>query len=373
MRDVVAVIDTGNLKFNFLSIRNKVGPASKVMAVVKADCYGHNINYTVPALCSLQNPPDYFGVALADEGAEVRSVLRGLGSEFHYIPVLVFEPLSESNIDTITENDLCATVFAPEHLELLRKYPKNVKAHVKCDTGMGRLGINFKNAPDFINLVMLIKNVILQGIYTHFATSDAKEKSFADLQLKRFKEIVNALKTAGIDYGLAHCANSGAIFDMPDSYMDMVRPGISLYGYKPSLEVRGELPLKPVMSIRGKVASVRKAHKGESVGYGQLYFPQEGETIFSVGMGYADGYLRRMTNFGECLWNGKKCKLVGRVSMDRITFSGGNESVKTGDEVILLGMEGDWRFDGWDFAKLMGTIPYEVTCGISKRVPRVKY
>ncbi|MHC1737498.1 MAG: alanine racemase [Ignavibacteriaceae bacterium] len=370
MRDVVAYVNLNNLIFNFKSIQKKTGPSVKVMAVVKADSYGHNINFTVPALATLNRKPDYFGVALADEGAEVRKILSSLSKQTQNIPILVFEPLSGTNIDDIIRFDLEATIFEKSHLNLLRKQDKKIRVQIKVDTGMGRLGINFKNAVDFIKLASSIKNVQIAGIYTHFATSDSKDKSFANLQLSRFKNLIDDLKKQNINYGIAHCANSGAIIDMPDAYLDMVRPGISLYGYYPSLEVTGSLPLKPVMSIEARIASVKVASKGDSVGYGQLYFPKQGEIIFSVGMGYADGYSRAMTNAGFCIYKGKKFRQVGRVSMDRIMFSAGKEIVKTGDRVTLLGGSGKMKYDAWDWAKVTGTIPYEVTCGISKRVGR---
>lgn len=370
MRDTVAFIDLKNLIFNFKSIQKKTGPSVKVMAVVKADSYGHNVHFTVPALTALPRNPDYFGVALADEGAEVRRILTSLSKQKANIPILVFEPLSGTTIEDIKRFKLETTIFEPAHLNLIRKQDKKIRVHVKVDTGMGRLGINFKNAVDFIKLASSIKNVQIAGIYTHFATSDSKDKSFANLQLGRFKKLTEDLKNLNINYGLAHCANSGAIIDMPDSYMDMVRPGISLYGYYPSLEVTGSLPLKPVMSVETRIASVKVASKGDSVGYGQLYFPKQGEVIFSVGMGYADGYSRAMTNAAFCIYKGKKLRQVGRVSMDRIMFSAGKEMVKTGERVILLGVSGKVKYDAWDWAKVTGTIPYEVTCGISKRVGR---
>lgn len=370
MRDVAAYINLDNLIFNFKSIQKKTGPNVKVMAVVKADSYGHSIHFTVPALVKLDRKPDYFGVALANEGLEVRKIIASVSTVAEKIPILVFEPISPYNINVIAKYRLEATVFDPAHLDLISKGRSTRRVHIKVDTGMGRLGIDFKNAFDFIKLASSIKKVKIAGIYTHFATSDSKDKSFANLQLKRFLDLIDDLKKANISYGIAHCANSGAIIDMPDSYLDMVRPGISLYGYFPSLELTGSLDLVPVMSVTGRIASVKIASKGDSVGYGRLYFPEENEVIFSVGMGYADGYTRALTNSAFCIYNGKMYPQVGRVSMDRIMFSAGKEMVKTGEFVTLLGDSGKIKFDAWDWAKITGTIPYEVTCGISKRVKR---
>jgi len=372
MRDVAAYIDLKNLVFNFKSIQKRVGQAVRVMAVVKADSYGHDVRFTLPALCGMKRSPDYFGVALTDEGVEVRQLLTTISKEAMNKPILVFEPLNSTSIHDIIEFNLNATVFERRHLDIIKRQGERVSVHIKVDTGMGRLGIDFKNAFQFIKLASSIKNIQIGGIYTHFATSDAKDKSFANLQLKRFLDLIDNLKKEKIEYGIAHCANSGAIIDMPDSYLDMVRPGISLYGYYPSQEVTGHLDLKPVMSITGKISSVKKFSKGDSVGYSRLYFPKEGEIIFSVGMGYADGYNRGMTNSGFCIYKGKKYPQVGRVSMDRIMFSAGKEEVKTGEKVVLLGGSGKLKYDAWDWASVTGTIPYEVTCGIGKRVKRGK-
>ena len=175
----------------------------------------------------------------------------------------------------------------------------------------------------------------------------------------------------GIDYGIAHLANSGAIIDLPESYLDMVRPGISLYGYFPSLDTTECVKLKPVMSLISKVASVSVFKPNTPISYGRLYRTSDKEKIVSIGFGYADGFIRRLTNKASSIINGKLCRQVGRVTMDRVMFSVGRFNVKVGDEVVILGQRGKLKIDAWDWGKILKTIPYEITCNISKRVPRV--
>ncbi|MCK7520820.1 MAG: alanine racemase [Ignavibacteriales bacterium] len=269
MRPTYALINLTYLKKNFLNIRKKVKPA-KVMAVVKADAYGHGVKETVFALNSLDDKkPDYYAVAFIDEAIELRSF--GITE-----PILVFEPVFEQDAESIFRFDLIPTVFTKKHLEILSKskpvyFNRELKVHVKIDTGMNRLGVDFNNSVGFIKRINDDENFIVDGTYTHFATSDEKNKSFAHLQLKRFKQILDELRKKNINYGLAHSANSGAILDIPESYFDMVRVGVSLYGNYPSLETSESIKLFPVMSIISHVASVKNIDKGDSVSYGRKF------------------------------------------------------------------------------------------------------
>ena len=205
----------------------------------------------------------------------------------------------------------------------------------------------------------------------HFATSDAKDKTFANLQLKRFLGLIEELKKEGINYGVAHIANSAAILDMPEAYLDMVRPGIILYGYYPSLETSESVKLKPVMSIVSSVASVKVIKKGESVSYNRRFFAEKDTTVATVSMGYADGVNRGLTNKMQAIIKGKIYQQIGTVTMDRIMFNIGADKIKPGDKVTLIGSEKGKTITAWDWAKKLDTIPYEITCNISKRVPRI--
>ncbi len=371
MRPTIAEINLANLKTNYLAIRKKT--KTKVLAVVKADAYGHGYEEVVSALNSLNEKPEYYGVALAEEGIALRKLKIKQ-------PILIFEPPNPYNVDAIIKYDLIPTVFSIEHVQLLEDKlevgnrlakRKAFKIHIKIDTGMGRLGIPLKDAFPFIEKIAKNEKFILDGVYSHFATSDEKDKTFAKLQLKRFNAVLSGLKTKNINPNNAHIANSGAILTMPESYLDMVRPGISLYGYPPSSEIKSALKLEPVMSLISEVASCRWYEKGESVSYGRKYLLKKRSQIISVSIGYADGLNRNLSNKIFCIIKDKVFPQVGSVTMDRIMFDVGEAKIKIGEKVILLGESKHHKIDGWDWSKILNTIPYEITCNISKRVPRV--
>jgi len=361
-----AIIDLKNLKNNFLNIRKKV-KKTKVLAVVKADCYGHGVKGVVEALNTLgDKKPDFFGVATYDEGAEVRKLKVAQ-------PVLVFAPVNNDVLPDIIKHNLSLTLTSAEQVKILEKIPKGkkVKLHFKIDTGMGRLGLEHDNAVDIIEKVSKMKNVVIEGIYSHFASSDEKDKTFTYLQLERFNKVLSECRSRKIDYGVAHIANSAAILEVPESYLDMVRLGITLYGYYPSAEMAETVKVKPVMSIVSSVASVKRINKGDSVSYNRRYFAPKDTTVITVSAGYADGISRGLTNKLSAIIKGKLYRGAGTVTMDRIMFVVGDEKIKTGDEVILIGSARGKTITAWDWAKILNTIPYEVTCGISKRVPRI--
>lgn len=369
MRLTKAIINTTNLKKNFLNIKKKVGKA-KIMAVVKADAYGHNVEFVTNSLNSLgKQKPEYFAVATADEGVE----LRKLKIEQ---PVLIFDPIDVYQVNKFFKFNLIPTVSEIEHLSILLKEKKRLKSnkkiliHVKIDTGMNRLGVSYLEAVEFIQKVSANNNFVIDGIFTHFATSDEAGSEYAKLQIRRFDLILSELKKKNINFGLAHAANSGAILDFPESYYDMVRPGISLYGYYPSLETSESIKLFPVMSIVSKVGSVKLIESDESISYSRRYFTKKKTKIISVPIGYADGFPRNLTNKAKAIIKRKIYNQVGTVTMDRIMFDVGNDNIKVGDDVILIGKKGKFEIDAWDWSKKLNTIPYEVTCGISKRVPR---
>jgi alanine racemase len=370
MRLTKAIISIGNLKKNFLTIRKKVGNA-KVMAVVKADAYGHGVKTVVDDLNSLgKQKPEYFAVATADEGLELRQLKVKQ-------PILIFDPVDKYQAYKYFKFNLIPSVSTQENLNILLKEKKkfkstkNIYVHVKIDTGMNRLGVDYSDAVKFIEKLSRNQNFGIDGIYTHFATSDEVGSEYAELQIKRFDEVIKELKAKKINFGLAHAANSGAIIDFPEAYYDMVRPGISLYGYYPSLQTSESIKLYPVMSLISKVSTVKKIKQGESVSYSRRYFTSEETKIISVPIGYADGFTRALTNKAQAIIKNKIYNQVGTVTMDRIMFDVGNDNIKVNDDVILIGERGKLKIDAWDWSKKINTIPYEVTCVISKRVPRV--
>ncbi len=338
------------------------------MAVVKADAYGHGMIKCVEKLEQLGNKkPDYYGVALTEEGIELRK------AKITNQPVVTFSPVQASELNDYLKYKIYPSFCSEADFAKLKKHKSNkkLKIHVNIDTGMGRLGIPYQRAVEIIVRLSKIKNIKIDGIYTHFATSDEKDKTFANLQLKRFKDILNELKTGKIASGIVHAANSGAILDMPQSYFDMVRPGISLYGYYPSLETSGSVKLKPVMSLYSSVSTVKQISKGDSVSYGRRFIAKHKTNVVTLPVGYADGISRNLTNKMKVIISNKVYPQIGTVTMDRICVDTGNDKIKTGSKAVLLGKSKNHKIDAWDWSMLINTIPYEITCNISKRVPRV--
>lgn len=364
-----AVIDLSRLKRNFFNIRKKIKKV-KIMAVVKADAYGHGIRETAGFLSSLgAKKPEYFAVAFPDEAVELRK--SGIKE-----PILVFEPFTKDQIDDMFRYDLIASVFAEHHIRnlkqgLKRNGKKKIKVHIKINTGMNRLGINHTKALDFIKRISSDKDFIIDGIYTHFANSEETNKSFPKLQIKRFNGLLDKLEKNNIKAGLKHAANSGAILDLPESYYDMVRPGILMYGYYPSLETSESIKLEPVMSIISKVSSKNEIQKGDTVSYGRKFKAKKKTNIISVPLGYADGFNRGLSNKSQAIIRGKKYQQIGTVSMDRIMFNINKDNIKVGDKVVILGDGKNKKITAWDWCSVLNTIPYEVTCIIGKRIERV--
>lgn len=373
LRSSKAVINITNLKKNYLNLRKKARN-SMVMAVVKADAYGHGVEIVVNALESLGKlKPEYYAVAMADEGVELRKLKITQ-------PILVFDTVTRDTVHKYFKYKLIPNVFSYSHLRILENYRKRLNkkdsslrfpVHIEIETGMNRLGINYNLAYDFIREVSLHKQFDVDGIYTHFATSDEMNNRFAAVQLKRFSSLVNKLKTNKVKYGLAHAANSGAVINYPDSYFDMIRPGISLYGYYPSLRTTESVRLYPVMSLETIVGTMKEINPGDTVSYGRRFKAIKPTRIVSVPMGYADGINRNLTNKARAIINGKLYQQVGTITMDRVMFDAGYDNINIGDSVILLGNQKKCEITAWDWSNILNTIPYEITCSISKRVPRI--
>ncbi len=365
MRPTRAEINLSAFEFNLRQVKKLVGEKTKIMAVVKANAYGHGAVEISKLAISLG--VDYLAVAIPEEGVELRE--KDIKT-----PILVFTPPFEHQIELFFKYDLTPTIVSIEIAEKFNlfseKFGKRIKCHIKIDTGMGRIGVNHKDAVEFVKKVHSdFKNLYIEGIYTHFATSDEKDKTYAREQFKKFVEITRTLDNFGIKIPLKHCANSGAILDLPETYLDMVRPGIMLYGYHPSLDVLNKIELKPVMTLKSKVSFIKEVEPGTSISYGRKFIAKERTKIATIPIGYADGYRRQLTNLGKVEINKKIFPVVGTVTMDQIMVDVGlNTDVKVGDDVILFGSE---NLTAWDVAQWLGTIPYEVCCNVSSRVPRV--
>lgn len=368
MRPTRAIIDLGAIHYNLRRVRQQVGNSTSIMAVIKANAYGHGM---IPVAQSIlkHRLAEYFGVAIVEEGITLRK-------NKITTPTLVFTAPNDDQLSEYVTHNLEPTICSLKTARLLNRIAatrgKTVAVHIKVDTGMGRIGVQVRDAVEFVEQVHRLKNIFLKGIYTHFATSDEWDLSFAQKQLQSFYELMQALKSRKIEIPLKHCANSGAILQLKNSYFDMVRPGIMMYGYYPSHETRKTLPLKPAMSVRSKIGFLKRVKKGTSISYGRKYITRRNTFIASVAAGYADGISRRLTNKASALIGGKSFPIVGTICMDQLMIDLGPKSAhKVGNEVVLMGKDGSREISAWEISDMLGTIPYEVCCAISERVPRV--
>ncbi len=366
LRATRAEINLEAIQYNLNQVRRKLGVGVRILAVVKANAYGHGIAKTSQALVDAGT--DYLGVANVDEGILLRE--KGIVN-----PILVFTPPFPHEAKLILEFDLTATVFTIDlarqldSLSSVRTKPALV--HVKIDTGMGRLGIDYRESVEFVRSVSAFRYLKIEGLYTHFATAEQSDKSYAKLQLHRFHDVISSLQNSGVSVPLVHCANSAAILDLRESYYNMVRPGIMLYGYYPSHETSESVPLRTALSLRSRIGFVKHVDAGTSISYGRRYITTSKTTIASVPIGYADGLSRHLTNKGEAIVKGKRVPIVGTICMDHVMLDVGSVDVKPGDDVTFIGTDGGETISAWEIADKLETIPYEVCCGISTRVPRI--
>ena len=361
----IAEIHLDHLIHNLTEIRKKVAPA-EVMCVVKADAYGHG---AVPITKRLvKEGVTHLAVARVSEALE----LRNAGIEEN---ILIFGSLFPDEIESAIMNDIQITITDINDIETVRELAiRNsvfVKVHLNIDTGMGRVGVPFDKARSAIIKIVNIDQIKLAGIYTHFATSDERNKEYAELQLRRFNDVVGEIIEHLPYRPMLHAANSGAILNLPKAKFDMVRAGISLYGHYPTTETSESIPLKQVMTLKTKVSSTRRLPKGSSVSYGRKYIMIKETTIAVLPIGYADGIHRAFTNLGEVLINGKLYPMVGTITMDQIMVDIGDDPVKVGDDVIFWGDTPQGSLQATKVADKIGTISYELCCGITKRVPRI--
>ena len=368
IRPVWAEIDLDAIKYNIDSIKRRVD-TKELIAVVKADAYGHGALDVSKTL--VENGATKLAVAVITEAMELRH-----GNINTPIMILGYTPL-EFAADLINY-DIEQTIFDLEYAKKLSEIALNLgkkaKVHVALDTGMGRIGFLINdNSLNEILKISSLKGLEVVGIFTHFATSDESDKNYSNKQYKKFTDFNEKLVSKGVNIPLKHVSNSGAIIDMPNTYLDGVRAGIVLYGYYPSEDVlKQNLDLKKAISIKTQVAHVKILDKNEYVSYGRKFKTERKSIIATLPIGYADGYSRALTGKAKVIINGKFAPVVGTICMDQcmidVTDIG---DVHVGDEVIVLGKDKDLKFDADDMAKAMGTINYEVLCMIKQRIPRV--
>lgn len=364
-RPTIAEINLGAITQNLKGIREVVGRSTGIMAIVKANAYGHG---SVEVSRTIERSVEQFGVAFAEEGVRLRE--EGVEK-----PITVLTLAVGRQARLIVDYDLEPTVCMANEIttfeRLARRSRKSIAVHLKVETGMNRIGAQRPKLREIARVLASCRKVNLKGVFTHFATADEQNKEFSRWQLQKFHDALEALRREGLEPEFAHCANSAAILDLPESRFQMVRPGISLYGYYPSHQTSQRVPLKPAMRLVSRVAFVKWIEAGESVSYGRRFIAKKRTKIATVPIGYADGYSRLLTGKTSVLIHGVKHPVVGSICMDQLMVDVGGDDVEPGDEVVLIGKQGAHTIDAWHLADRMGTIPYEICCGISSRVPRV--
>ncbi len=369
MRPLWAEINLDNLSYNIRNIIKLVGK-SRLIAIVKADAYGHGAAEVAQTM--IEAGAEGFGVAIITEALQLRQ--SGISK-----PVLVLSYTPPEYFEDAVSQDIVLNCLSYEDAKKLSDAAGNLgkkgKVLISLDTGISRVGFQ----PDEAGTAEIIKisrlpHIEMDSIYTHFASADYTDKSLTHLQLKRYHHAMNRLREAGVTFSHEHVANSAAIVDMAETYLESVRPGIIMYGYHPSDEVKkGNLSLKPVMSIRGKIIQLKTVPEGTGISYGHRFVTsREATKIATIPIGYADGYFRSLSGKAKVIVDGILCPQVGSVCMDHIMVDVSEvPDVKVLDTVTLMGEDKGVSFTADDIAQIVGTIPYEVICAVSKRVPRI--
>jgi alanine racemase len=366
LRPVWAEVNLDHLAHNVREIRRRIGPRAEIMAVVKANAYGHGAGPV--AKVALESGASCLAVALVEEAHQLRR--EGIGAPIHLLSMP-----TPDQADAVVAGGFSCAVCAREVAEALSaaavRLGRAARVQVKIDTGMGRLGLLPAEVPEFRRYLGSLPGIEVIGAFTHFASADEADKSYTRRQFELFRAALSSCE--GPPLTLAHVANSAAVIDLPELAGTLVRPGIMLYGLYPSAEVsRTAVNLKPVMALKARVAFVKRLPAGAAVSYGRTYVTRNPETVALLPLGYADGLSRLLSNRAEVLLGGERAPLRGRVCMDQcvVGVPEGLE-VRMGDEAVIFGRQGGEEISVDEVAKRSGTINYEVVCAVSGRVPRV--
>ena len=367
---VYARIDLDAIAYNMEQMKQNLSPNTQIMAVIKADGYGHG----AVQIAHMLEGVDYiwgFAVATLDEAVVLRT--EGIKK-----PILVLGCVFPDQYMAMLKHDIRMNVYTEEMAESISQMAARegmtAYMHIKLDTGMARLGFDISEASvAAIERISKMKNVKMEGIFTHFAKADETDKSFTKKQIIDFCYIVNKLKEKNISFAYEHCANSAAIIDVADANFDLVRAGISTYGLYPSEEVKKEnVKLRPALVLKSHVAFVKEIEKGTAISYGGTFVAKEKMRIATIPVGYADGYPRNLSNKGYVLIRGKKAPIVGRVCMDQFMVDVTHiDGTSFGDKVTLIGTDGNETIAVEDLSELSGRFNYEFVCDLGKRIPRV--
>ncbi|RKD25327.1 alanine racemase [Caminicella sporogenes DSM 14501] len=368
LRPVWVEVNLDNLAHNIREVKKIIKPGVLVTAVLKADAYGHGASYIGQTL--LENGADRFAVATLSEAIQLRK-------KYKDVPILILGYTPNESAEDVIRFNIIQTIYSYKQAKFFsdkaKELGKTVMLHVKIDTGMNRLGFQpSEKSIEEIKKIVNLPNIFIEGIFTHFAVADEEDKEFTYEQVKKFNYVVDELEKEGIKIPIKHVSNSAAIIDLPELNYDMVRAGIMLYGLYPSNEVnKKRVNLKPVMSLKTRVAHVKDVKAGIGISYGLIYKTDKESRIATLPIGYADGFTRMLTGKAQVLVKGNKVPVVGRICMDQCMIDVTGLDVKVGDEIIIFGSDGGDSISVDDIAKKLGTINYEVVCMISKRVPRV--
>ena len=365
-----AEVDLDAVAHNIREIRKITNKEAQIMAVVKADAYGHGFLETTKTL--LDNGADRLAVAVLQEGKQ----LRKSGVD---VPILILGASAPEDAEDLIEFGITPTVFDYEFAKALSDTAKKrgtvTKVHIKLDTGMTRIGfvINDEDNTEIINTIIKISKLPyleIEGIFSHFSTSDEYDSAYTLMQFDRFMGVVNALEEKGLKIPIRHICNSAGIMMYPQMHLDMVRPGVILYGMYPSNEVdKSRLNLIPAMTIKSTLTLVKEVEAGRGVSYGKEYITDKTTKIATVPFGYADGYLRKIAKKGKMLVNGTEVPIIGRICMDQCMIDVTNvHNIDKGDEVIVFGKD---KITIDDLAEWLETINYEIACIVGKRIPRI--
>lgn len=365
IRPTYVEVDLGRLRHNFEAIKARVSP-SKVMLILKANAYGHGLKNVAAYMAE---SVDYIGVAVLEEGV----FLREMGIK---TPILVMGGIWSNQIPTYIKNNLTLTATSIERLEQIEQAAaslgRKARVHLKIDTGMERIGVHYYNAEELQKFTLnCCGNVEIEGIYSHFANADSSDLTHAHLQLERFNEVLCFYERHSLPMPMRHMANSAAVLQIPESYFDMVRPGILMYGVYPSPECLKTIQVLPALAWKSRVVYFKVVKPGHPVSYGSTWQSDHLVRVITVPVGYGDGYFRSMSNKAQVIIHGKKYPQVGRVCMDQIMINIEWDSAYNGDEVILIGESDQERVSVEDLAEWADTIPYEILTNINTRVPRV--
>ena len=366
---VYASVNLDNIYANMKALSDNTAEGTQMVAVIKTDGYGLG---AVPIARTIDELVSAYAVATIDEALNLRR---------HNIakPIYILGFIYEHRIEDAIVNDVRMSVFSYEMAQAISeratKLGRKAYIHIKVDTGMSRIGFMAdETAADTVKRISELSNIEIEGIFTHFLSSDSKDKTIAKNQLTKFTDFVKFLKGKGVDIKLVHCSNSAGIIDMPEANMTEVRAGIALYGMYPSEEVNKEaVALQPALELKSHVVFVKTVPAGTGISYGSTYITDKETRVATIPVGYGDGYPRNLSNTGYVIIAGKKCPILGRVCMDQFMVDVTGMDIKEGDVATLVGNDGEECITVEELAEIAGTFNYEFVCDLGKRIPRVYY